>query len=193
MEPPPAHLGVGVSALSGRSGIVLAEVAVTVVILLVAMQALSMTVVSITRQKALAQESAVAAEAARSTLERMRGTELSQLVALYDPDPSNDPGGAGTAPGNRFEVRELSGPGGQPAGEVMLPLVLSDGRYELREDVDDPERGFAPHDLDGDGFVNANDHARDYVVLPVRVSIRWESRSSVRSFDLYTVLVEVGG
>jgi hypothetical protein len=58
----------------------------------------------------------------------------------------------------------------------------------LREDAVDAELGM-PRDLDGDGTVDTDDHAGDYLVLPVRVRVTWDGVSGSRSYTICTVLL----
>lgn len=139
----------------------------------------SMHLAEATRQHTLA------LEAARAKLEELQDAELRDLLVLYDADPSNDPGGAGSAPGEGFTVDGLTPtPDDEDGlcGGVEFPLV--DG--ELLETAELPEFGL-PRDLDGSGDIDGIDHASDYALLPVRVVVRWRTegapgRVEVRSF-----------
>ena len=73
-----------------------------------------------------AQEEWLATSAAQNVLERIRNEAFRDVVRLYDADPFNDPGGAGTAPGATFEVPGLDPTPGDAdgiVGEVVLPVV----------------------------------------------------------------------
>ena len=48
----------------------------------------------------------------------------------------------------------------------------------LREDVFMPELGL-PMDLNGDGVIDAQNHALDYKVLPVTIQLRWARRALI--------------
>jgi hypothetical protein len=45
-----------------------------------------------------------------------------------------------------------------------------------------------PRDLDGDGVVDALNHATNYVLLPVRVRVAWRGVSGARQLDFDTLL-----
>jgi hypothetical protein len=45
-----------------------------------------------------------------------------------------------------------------------------------------------PNDLDGNGTIDALDHAANYRILPVRVRVRWQGVNGVRSMTADTVL-----
>jgi prepilin-type N-terminal cleavage/methylation domain-containing protein len=57
--------------------------------------------------------------------------------------------------------------------------------FTLREDFVDKALGM-PRDLNGDSLVDDCDHASDYVILPVHVSLEWRGDFGPRRFDLYT-------
>jgi hypothetical protein len=61
--------------------------------------------------------------------------------------------------------------------------------YELREDLTDATLGL-PRDLNGDNKVDDKDHALDYLILPVRVEIEWQSKAGVRRFSIVTQLTD---
>ncbi len=145
------------------------------------------TIASSRRLEPIAIEKALASEAARTAIERIRAQPIDQVLALYDADPANDPDGAGTAPGATFAVEGLTpSAGGAAVGRIEFPLV--DGR--LAEDLVDDMFGF-PRDINGDGAIDALDHRADWVLLPVRVRVEWTPRGgagSTREFEIYTML-----
>ena len=59
---------------------------------------------------------------------------------------------------------------------------------QLREDVADAQLG-TPMDLNGDGAIDGADHSGDYVLLPVRIRVRWRGVTGLRTFDVCTVLL----
>ncbi len=131
-------------------------------------------------------EKAIAAEAARSKLEEMRNHPFSQVFALYNDNPADDPGGAGTAPGSCFSVTDLMPPGaGACTGRITFPSEKS----ELRENVVDDNFG-TPRDLNGDGAVDGENHGDDCIILPIRVTIEWtpgNGKGGRRNFTVYTM------
>lgn len=118
-------------------------------------------------------ETAMAGEGARTQLEEMHNHPFRDVFRLYNDDPSDDPGGPGTAPGSRFQVEGLTPttPGGF-VGRVTFPTVGS----QLREDVTDADLCL-PRDLNGDEVIDDRDHAADCIVLPMRVRLVWKSHS----------------
>ena len=170
----------------GRRGLTAIELMVVMTILLVAISAFSGTVASAFNQRGVNRENAIAATAAGNLLETMRDQDFAQLFALYNEDPADDPGGAGSAPGNRFAVDGLDpAPGavGGAIGEVIFPTVAG----ELREDVADDRLGM-PRDLDGDHVIDSADHAGDYFRLPVAIRLRWTGKAGVREMTVHSML-----
>lgn len=165
------------------------EVMIVFVVLTVAMAMFTSTMASTARQRMSKRERAVAAEAGRRTLEVLRASVHSQVFALYNQSPVDDPGGAGTAPGCHFAVAGLEPADDDPDGFVGEIVFHAPGP-ELREDVDDEPLGMR-RDLDADGEIDALDHAGDYAVLPVLVRMRWKSSSGVSELEMFTLLADL--
>jgi prepilin-type N-terminal cleavage/methylation domain-containing protein len=177
------------TAIEARRGFSLLELVVAMAVLLVGIMGFSRSMLSIGRSSQEQHDAALATQAARDVLERIGAESFSEAFRRYDGDPANDPGGAGTAPGEGFAVPGLSAVAGDPdglPGQVIFPIVsASPGR--LREDVVMPDLGM-PRDLNGDGVVDANDHSLDYTLLPVLVRVRWRTAGGSGSFELKTML-----
>ncbi len=174
-----------------RAGFTFAELAVVMLILLVALLIFSSTMSGMSKQRAINRESAIAMEAARSRLESMRGVEFDQVFARFNADPDDDPEGPGTAPGNRFAVASLVAAPDSPdglQGEVVFPVEVDpiEGPM-LRENLDLPALGM-PRDLSGDSIIDELDHAGDYFILPALVRIRWTGKSGLRQYEIATQL-----
>ena len=179
-----------------RAGFTFAELVVVMVVMLISVSIFTSTVVTTARQRAINRENAIAANAARSALELMRNEEFEQVFALFNADPADDPAGPGTAPGEFFAVEGLNVVDGAPggaAGRITFPAVDVSGgvgtpAWQLREDFEDPDMGM-PRDLNGDGVTDDQDHAGDYVILPVRVTIQWTGMAGQREYRSFTMLV----
>jgi prepilin-type N-terminal cleavage/methylation domain-containing protein len=172
----------------GRRGFTLVELAVVMAVAALALSTMTNTFVSIGRLGPANRETGAALDAARSTLEVLRATPFDEIYARYNEDPADDPGGAGSAPGNRFAVPFLSARPDDAdgmVGEIEFPTLGA----ELREDVDDRPLGL-PRDLDLDGAIDGVDHAGDYRVLPVRIQVEWRSRSGDRHVNFYSTITE---
>ncbi len=200
-------------AAAERRGTSLIEVLVVLTILAVSVSIFSGMVVTTARQRAINRESAIASEGARRVLETMRNTTFRDIYALYNDRADDDPGGAGSAPGHRFAVDGLQSIGGADDGMVgqiyfvdaMVEVSgapgsepLSNGgataAFELpmREDIPNAELG-TPRDLNGDSIIDEEDHADDYVLLPVYVELRWDGVVGERRFRLHAMLTEFIG
>ena len=119
----------GSSRARRKAGVTLLELIVVMAVLTVAVTMFTSMVVHTTRQRGINRENAIASNAARTIIERMRNEDFREVFALYNPDPSDDPGGAGTAPGNLFAVIGLT-PLAQDldgfAGEIHLPVIATE-------------------------------------------------------------------
>ena len=196
---------------AGRRGFTLVEMIIALSIMLVAASIFCRMVASTSKLREVNRENAIAADAARVLLEQMRSVAFSEVFALYNDDASDDPSGAGTAPGNGFSVEDLrplpTSPNGL-VGEVILPVQLVEVEEEagavklggesgpvvvqelwLREDTVDAELGM-PRDLNGDNVVDELDHANDYIILPVCIVVRWQGVFGARSMRVVTMLTD---
>ena len=170
------------------------EVMVAIVILTVSVYILTSTVTAAIGHSAVKRERSLAVDASMNLLERMRAEPFEQVYARYNSDATDDPDGAGTAPGRHFHVPGLD-PDSADAdgftGEVILPEVeVSAGEWQLREDQDLPQLTL-PRDLSGDLAIDALDHADDYLVLPVLVRVTWDGSSGRRQFEMATMFAQL--
>ncbi len=175
-------------ARGARSGLSLVEVSLVMIVMLVAISIFGNTVISTARLRELNRENALAAEAARTAIERMLNLPFADRYASYNASGADDPLGAGSAPGNRFAVAGLEAvPEAADGliGELLFPVVDVGGAQELRESAVDTLLGM-PRDLNGDLVIDDRDHAKDYIHLPVLVRLRWLGRSGRREFRVYT-------
>jgi hypothetical protein len=161
----------------------LMEMMVVLTILTVALSVFSRTLVSSSRLDPINRETVIAAEGARSMMEEIRNNRFADIFALYNADPADDPGGAGTAPGIRFTVANLEPLVGEVfVGTILLPEIGG----ELREDFANGLLGM-PRDLNGDGEVDTEDHAEDAVAIPIGVRLDWNGAVGPRSLEMYTL------
>ncbi len=156
----------------GRAAFTLIEVTVVIAILSVAAGLFAQTMLAAAQMDPVAEESRLAAEGGRMQLEDMHALPFAQLFRSYNDDPSDDPAGPGSAPGAWFQVEGLKAPAGaRGVGHVTFPTVGG----KLDESVVDEALGM-PHDLNGDGLVDNDDHSADAIILPVRVELEWRSK-----------------
>jgi type II secretory pathway pseudopilin PulG len=164
------------------------EMLVVMAVLTMAVGMFSSTLVSTSRHSRMKREIAIAAEGARRAMELMRSQSCTGLFANYNANQADDPGGAGTAPGQNFAVEGLdvrSGDADGCVGKIIFPTIES----ALREDSVDASLGM-PRDLNGDKLVDGLNHAGDYVLLPVHVRIEWKGVGGDMSLDLYNQFVK---
>jgi type II secretory pathway pseudopilin PulG len=194
-----------------RAGLTIVEVLVALSVLVVAASIFCQTLLSSARVRQLNRDNALAADAARVVLERMRNRQFHEVYRAYNEDPKDDPGGSGKGPGNLFDVVGLEPLDDAPQGKVgritfpsMAVQVTTGGstgkmslggtgggttvtQWHLREDVTDEGLG-TPRDLSGNNVVDTANHSSDYMVLPVRVRIEWKSGAGARRFEIVTQL-----
>lgn len=176
-------------ARARRRGFTLVELMVVLVVLTISVSMFSTSLVATAKQGQIKRERAIAAEAVRRLFETMRSDPFRELFALYDADPSNDPAGAGTAPGAGFVVQGLDARPGDPDGRVGLILFPTQGAA-LREDAIDATLGM-PRDLDADGAIDTADHADDYKILPLRIVVEWKGAAGLQSLEMSTMFVDI--
>lgn len=131
------------------------------------------------RQTDINRELIVVAEAARSQLELVRGTDFSSVLSTFHGTSAQDFDVDGLAPASSDKDGRV--------GRVLFPMVGND----LREDVTDARLGM-PADLDSDGAIDSQPKNLTYRFLPVTVEIRWRGKLGDRVFRLDTVLVDTG-
>ncbi|MSR62805.1 MAG: hypothetical protein EXS08_10220 [Planctomycetes bacterium] len=104
----------------------LVEVVVALSVLVVAASIFGQMLISTTRLRQVNHQNALAADAARVVLERMRNEPLLEVYRDFNEDPKDDPKGIGTGPGHLFDVPGLEAAEGAPGGRVgrvYLPSV----------------------------------------------------------------------
>ena len=172
----------------GCSGFSQVELLCAITVLALAMLGFSVGLISSLRMASAVRERALATEHARRVIEELQDTNFAQVFALYDATAADDPGGAGTAPGASFTVEGLTpvtDDADGKVGEIVFPVSGS----QLREDVVSHSLGM-PRDLNGNGAIDASDHAADYQLLPVLVRVRWRSQGAPMTVELRTILCQ---
>ena len=182
-----------------QRGFSLIEIHVAIVLFLVGVLALATANTVGVSTMNVNRENARAMYAAQRVMESIetRDVPFEALFAAFHPDPLAvlpapvdllDPLAATGDPvvlSRHFDVTGLKplpdDPDGR-VGEVVFPTADGPGGPELREDV-------AGRDLDGDLAIDADDHAGDYVLLPVTVRVEWMGRNGPRRVEIPTLLV----
>lgn len=193
-------------ARSAHRGLTVVEVVIALSVLVVAASLFGQLLVSTTRMRRSNREAVLATEAARIVIEQMRNRDFLEIYVTYNQDPADDPGGPGTAPGNRFPVEGLeplaSSPGGlqglirfpdqqiTTGGSMGGKLGGSGGgtggtSWQVRETTVDEGLG-TPRDLNGNNVIDTADHSTDYLILPVRVQVEWSGVGGERRIEIVT-------
>ena len=86
-------------------GFTLLEIVIASSLMVVGVAALSGSILSGTKLTSSKQETAQAHNAVRALLEQMQSEDIADIYARYNANPADDPGGAGSGPGNNFQVR----------------------------------------------------------------------------------------
>jgi len=61
--------------------------------------------------------------------------------------------------------------------------------WELREDFISADWGM-PRDLSGDSVIDAEDHSKDFILLPVTVRVEWQGSFGPRTYEVQTMLAD---
>jgi prepilin-type N-terminal cleavage/methylation domain-containing protein len=174
-----------------RRGFTLLEIMISMVVITVTIAIYSGAVGEMLRSQNERRRTALAAGAARDVIERIRGMNAADRWASFNSNPLDDPGGKGTAPGSAFAVPGLVALADDPdgfVGEIAFPELEG----MLREDSNDAELGM-PRDLNGDTLIDKLDHSGDCALLPVRVTVRYQSSMGPRRVDLFSEIADLGG
>ena len=173
----------------GHAGLSIAELMIGLTVLVIGVVGALTSVTSSAMLGETSPETTRAHLAVIQTIETLRAESFSDVFARYNSTPADDPGAPGTGPGPGFAVAGLDPQRGDAdgmVGEIILPEDELDPRV-LREDKDDADFGL-PRDLDADGVIDADDHAGDYLQLPVRVRISWRGSAGNRTLESETIL-----
>jgi hypothetical protein len=172
-----------------RAGLTLIEILCAIAVLMVSVLGFAQAITASARNTQATKERTLAMQAARRMLEEIEANVFAEAFWRYNDYPNDDPGGVGTAQGSRFAVPGLHLQDGDTdgfAGEIVFPTRVGVPRG-LREDVAEPKLGM-PHDLNGDGLIDAGNHAGNYRLLPVLVRVRWRGAAGDGSVELRTML-----
>lgn len=172
---------------SRESGIALYELMIAGAVLAIAACGLSVVLVSSLSTSARNREAAQARMATWQLMEQIQSIPVGDVYSTFNLCPEDDPLGEDTAPGGVFmiETKPAAIQVSNMTGEVLFP---ESEPGVLREDLHDPALGM-PRDLNGDGIIDSENHARDYLVLPVRVRVRWRGVSGESSFEVCSLLL----
>ncbi len=185
--------GAGRHTVDPRRGWTLLELLISFSVLSVGVLGYTQAIAKLANISDHTREQAVAVEAARSMVQTLMSTPQAQVFALYNSSSQDDPMGPGSAPGANFAVAGLSPQpldGDGMAGQISFPTSAAGGALALRENLPDTRFG-TPRDLNGDGAIDALDHAGDYRLLPISVVVAWQGANGPRQVRLRTLLADL--
>jgi prepilin-type N-terminal cleavage/methylation domain-containing protein len=174
---------------SKHRGLTLIELVMAMTVLAIALAGYAKTVAMSSIASTTSREATLATEAGRQMIETLRSTTFEEIYSRYNSTLADNPG-AGASPGANFAVVGLDARAndldGMP-GEILFPTQTVAGVLQLREDLVDTQLGM-PAVLNGDGAVDAVDHAANYQNLPVIVRVRWRGVGGPGQVQFQTVL-----
>lgn len=166
------------SARSTRSharGFTVLEAAISMAVLAVALLSLWGTIVYCSRSNRAAEQKKRAMNAAQAKIEELKSVPFSTLIQDYGP--------SGTI-GDRFVVPSIDDDQAHAEGRIVFYVDETD-------DAGDPSIGL-PMDLNGDGDSDDLDVSANYLLLPVKVRIRWDGTLGSQIIELRSILRKEG-
>ncbi len=169
-------------------GMTIVEIVIAMGVLVVALLAIMSAMLSSDRLRQVSREQVLAYNAARDVVETMRNSTFNQIFTNFTPGGVN--GGTFDVP-LTVSVPPLSGvtlnqvTSGTSVGTVTFPMTGTN----LDETVTDAALGM-PRDLNGDGDATDTSVAGTYVLLPVRVTVRWQSQTGPVEISINTLIAE---
>ncbi len=181
---------------ASRSGFTVLEVTIAAAVLVIGVLGMVSSVAASLKLVEANREMMVAHQAARALAEQMQNGTFAQVFANYNSITTDDPGGAGRGHGATFDVEGLRLSDDERAeaqhagrstsvGSIEFPTLASG---VLSESVTDAALGM-PRDLNGDGVITTGAMPGSYLVLPVRIRVRWSGPSGPRSMTFQSLLV----
>jgi prepilin-type N-terminal cleavage/methylation domain-containing protein len=170
---------------TGEAGFTLIEIIMGTTVLAIGICGLAVTLVYSMSLAETNRESSEARIAAKEILERVRAVPVERIFSTFNATTEDDPGGA---PGSTFQLTRSSADGATAAYTGLVEFPTGDDPGVLREDLADTQLGM-PRDLNGDGVIDAGNHATDYQLLPLRIKVVWRGKNGPRTFELCTVLL----
>lgn len=173
-----------------RVGFSIIELMVALSVAAIGMLGFSQAIIAAVVLNESNQEEALARAGAREMLESCQGVDFAEVFARFNASDLDDPVD-GLIVSGAFSIDGLQAQDDDPdgmVGEIGFPsLAIGAGGEALREDTVDEGLG-TPHDLNGDGVIDFENHAGDYMLLPVRVRVSWRGRGGDSSLEFRTIL-----
>lgn len=169
-----------------KAGFSLVDLCVALFLLATSLGALIGSIFYSLKLEDVNEETSAASQRARLILERLHVVDFADIFSAYNSTTADDPV-LGTDYLAELQVQEHAlETGGKGSASVSFSFPVDEKGW-LREDLVDAELGM-PRDLNGDGTIDAGNHAGDYAILPLSVRISWEGNGGARTFDMTTVL-----
>lgn len=175
------------SGLNSMSGVTLLETTAAIAILVIIAFAMMACFSRAAGSDVASAENIKARAAVTRVMDGIRNYASSSFettYACFNSEPSDDPDGYGTAPGNSYVIDGLYTANGPAHVRIEFP----EENGHLRENIDAPELGM-PKDLDGDGEIGTDSVDGTYKILPVRVVVQWESINGTREYSVVTFVI----
>ena len=170
------------------TGMTLIEVMIAAMVLAIGIMSAMSALISVSTLETANHDDLIAISVAKQKLAEIQTQKFQTVFSFYGPNGQQ----------NKFDVYPL--PEGQgkiefPTNPAIADNALPDTSisYTLSEMVNNS--GLAtdlgmPMDLDGDGLASKTDVTTTYVLLPMRITITWNSSVGPRSMKLCTMLVK---
>jgi type II secretory pathway pseudopilin PulG len=193
--------------LCRRRGVSLIEIMIATAVLVLGLVGLLASMMYATRSNMVNKESTQAMQACQRVIETLYLTKFEDIFRTYNANPADDLGAAGSAPGCNFDILDngsitFTPPG---AGQFrMFPAATTDADGRVGR-IEFPQNGnllvetqlnnlnnLGNRDLNSDGVTDpaTTDHATDYDILPVAVTIEWNGTGGNRIVRYQTILVK---
>jgi len=161
---------------SGRArGFTVLEAAISMAVLAVALLSLWGTIVYCSKSNRASEQKKRAMNAAQAKIEELKSVPFSTLIDEYGP--------SGTT-GDRFLVTSIDDDQAHAEGRIVFFVDETDASG-------DPSIGL-PMDLNGDGDTDDLDVSANYLLLPVKVRIRWDGALGSQIVELRSILRKEG-
>lgn len=160
-----------------RAGFTLLEVMLACVLMAVAVLGLMALIPSTTALTETTQESNLALNASLQVAEAVRqyaDAHFAYVWRAYNSDPSDDPSGAGTAPGATFSIDGLVNASG--TSDVGTLTFFIDETETSAEAV----KAGLPKDLNRDGDDTDVDVSGSFTLLPYRISVQFQDHNGLQ-------------
>ena len=172
-----------------RRGLTIVEITITMAILIVVLAGFAQAMLASMVASKAHREASLAADGARRIVERLQASEFDDAFKAFNSTPADNAGALDVLPAG-FAVAGLQPRANDPdglVGRILFPEVVGSSGIELREDLQSFSLDM-PRDLNGDGVVDAANHATDYEILPVVVRVEWRGAAGPGTFEYKTIL-----